>query len=478
MTYPSVKMFVAGAWTGGELEPSPVVNPATGRAVGEVPCASAADLDRALEAAERALPQWRATGPRRRAAALKAAADQVRARADQLAIVMTLEQGKPLAEARGELLAAADVLEWYAEEGRRAYGRIIPSQAAGVRQLVVHEPVGVAVAITPWNFPALTPARKIGAALAAGCTLVLKAAEETPATAMALVEALEAAGAPPGVINLVFGDPPFVSKHLIRAPRCRKVSFTGSVGVGKQLMHLAAEGLKRTTMELGGHAPVVVFDDVDAERVAGLLVAGKFRNAGQVCVSPTRFFVQEGVYEAFTEAFVAKAAALRVGDGREPGVAMGPLTHSRRLDAMDGFVADAVRRGGQVCAGGRRHGDTGFFFEPTVIAGLPDDARLMTEEPFGPIAPITRFSTLDEAMERANALPLGLAAYAFTNDNARAMAISDGLRAGMVGLNTLSVSTPETPFGGVGESGHGQEGGAEGLSPYLDVKFIAHSASI
>jgi succinate-semialdehyde dehydrogenase/glutarate-semialdehyde dehydrogenase len=390
---------------------------------------------------------------------------------------MTLEQGKPLGEAKGEVLFAADVLEWYAEEGRRAYGRIIPAAAPDIRQMVVHEPVGVAVAMTPWNFPALTPARKIGGALAAGCTLVLKAAEEAPATAIALVEALEAAGAPPGVINLVFGDPASVSGHLIRAPQTRKVSFTGSAAVGRQLMRLAAEGLKRTTMELGGHAPVMVFDDVDAEQAARLLVAGKFRNAGQVCVAPSRFYVQDSVYDDFVEAFVDQTNKLTLGNGLSEGVSMGPLTHARRVEAMATFVADASEHNAQIRLGGNRVGNGGYFFEPTVVTDLPDDARLMTEEPFGPVAPITRFATLDEGLRRANALPVGLAAYAFTNDSARAMAVSDGLKAGMVGINTLSVSTPETPFGGVGESGHGQEGGTEGLAAYLDVKFIAHAVS-
>jgi succinate-semialdehyde dehydrogenase/glutarate-semialdehyde dehydrogenase len=324
----------------------------------------------------------------------------------------------------------------------------------------------------------LTPARKIGAALAAGCTLVLKPAEETPATAMALVQALMDGGLPAGVLNLVFGEPAFVSERLITAPQSRKVSFTGSAAVGRQLLRLASDGLKRTTMELGGHAPVIVFDDVDPARAAKLLVAGKFRNAGQVCISPTRFFVQSTAYDAFVEAFVGAARQLVVGEGIRPGVTMGPLAHARRPQAMGVFVDDALRRGGQLRTGGRRRSEAGYFFEPTVITDLQDDALLMTEEPFGPIAPITRFTDLDEVLERANALPLGLASYAFTSQNARAMAVADGLRAGMVGVNTLSISTPETPFGGVRESGHGQEGGSEGLSAYLDVKFIAHAAEL
>jgi succinate-semialdehyde dehydrogenase/glutarate-semialdehyde dehydrogenase len=478
MTYPVIAMMIDGAWIPeGGAGARDVLNPASGARLGEAPLADAPQLDAALEAAARAFPKWRSMIPRERARILKAGADRVRERVAELAVVMSLEQGKPLAEASSELHASADMFEWFAEEGRRGYGRLVPGPS-NVRQMVTLEPVGPAVAFTPWNFPALTPARKIGAALAAGCTLVLKAAEETPATAMALVQALMDGGLPAGVLNLVFGDPAFVSERLIRAEQTRKVSFTGSAAVGRQLLRLASDGLKRTTMELGGHAPVIVFDDVDPAQAAKVLAAGKFRNAGQVCISPTRFFVQSAAYDAFVDGFLDAANRLVVGEGTRRNVTMGPLTHARRPQAMEAFVDDALRRGGQVRTGGRRRGNAGYFFDPTVVTDLPDNALLMTEEPFGPIAPITRFTHLDEVLERANALPMGLASYAFTTDNARAMAVADGLRAGMVGVNTLSVSTPETPFGGVRESGHGQEGGSEGLSAYLDVKFIAHAATL
>ena len=476
MPYPTIAMNIDGEWVReGAAGARDVLNPADGQTVGSVPLADAAQLDAAAEAAKRAFASWRGTSPRDRSRLLRAGAERIRDRAEDLATIMTLEQGKPRLEAKGELLVSADVLDWYAEEGRRAYGRIVPG-ASNVRQLVTHEPVGPAAAFTPWNFPALTPARKIAAALASGCTLVLKAAEETPATAMALVAALVDAGLPPGVLQLVFGDPAFVSERLIAAPEVRKVSFTGSVAVGKLLMAQAAQGVKRTTMELGGHAPVIICDDVDPARAARLLVAGKFRNAGQVCISPSRFYVQDGVYDAFCEAFVDGAKALIVGDGSRADVTMGPLANDRRLGAMEAFVEDARERGGKVRTGGACGANGGYFFDPTVVTDLADDARLLIDEPFGPVAPIARFGRLEEALARANSLPVGLAAYGFTNSNGRAMTIGNELKAGMVGLNTLAVSTPETPFGGVGESGHGQEGGLEGLAAYLDVKFIAHAA--
>jgi succinate-semialdehyde dehydrogenase / glutarate-semialdehyde dehydrogenase len=324
----------------------------------------------------------------------------------------------------------------------------------------------------------LTPARKIGAALAAGCPLILKAAEETPATAMALVRAFAESGLPAGVLQLVFGEPAFISERLIQADAIRKVSFTGSVAVGKSLLRLASDGVKRTTMELGGHAPAIVFDDVDPVRAGQILAASKFRNAGQVCISPSRFYVQDAAFDSFLASFLATTKALVVGRGIDSGVTMGPLAHERRPQAMEAFIADAVERGGRVRTGGRRIRNAGYFFAPTVVTDMPDDSRLMIEEPFGPIAPITRFRAVNEVMERANSLPLGLASYAFTSNNARAMAVAEGLRAGMVGVNTLAVSTPETPFGGVGESGLGQEGGVEGLAAYLDVKFVAQAAEL
>jgi succinate-semialdehyde dehydrogenase/glutarate-semialdehyde dehydrogenase len=476
LSYPALHLVIDGEFLGSDGRKSePVFNPATGRPLGDLPHASEADLNRALAAAERAFEGWRKTAPQERGRILKRGAELIRERLDAIALIMTLEQGKPLAEAKGEVAYSANVIEWYAEEGRRAYGRVIPAGTPGLRQLVVMEPVGPAAAFTPWNFPGLTPARKIGGALAAGCSLILKAAEETPGVALELVRALHDAGLPPGVLNLVFGDPAQVSSQLIASPTVRKVSFTGSVGVGKHLGRLCVDGMKRMTLELGGHAPVLVFDDVDTDAVAATLAAGKFRNAGQVCIAPTRFYVHEAVAERFTDRFVAATEALVVGDGAQAGTTMGPLANPRRVEAMERFVEDAHARGGDIRTGGKRRGNEGWFFEPTVVTGLPDDARLMTDEPFGPMAPITPFKTFDEVVARANSLPFGLAAYAFTGSVKTATAIGDGLKAGMVGINTLAISAPETPFGGVRDSGYGQEGGIEGMQAYLDVKYIAQA---
>ena len=471
--YPELRLHIDGEWLDGTGRAGEdVINPANGKVLGRLPHASPADLDRALAAAARGFAAWRATSPYERAKVLIKAADLIRARAEDIARTLTQEQGKILGEARVEVLTTADIVQWFAEEGRRSYGRLIPGRSAGLRQIVVQEPVGVVAAFTPWNFPTLTPARKIGAALGAGCAIIIKASEETPGSCVELVRCLVEAGLPKGALNLVFGVPAEVSERLIRAPEVRKVSFTGSVPVGKHLAKLAAEGMKRATMELGGHAPVVVFDDVDPERTAEIAAAGKFRNAGQVCISPTRFFVQEGVYRKFVSRFVDVAKGLRLGDGLEQGTQMGPLANPRRLDAMESLVADARQRHATVAAGGQRRGNQGFFFEPTVLTDVPEEARVMNDEPFGPIAPIVPFKTFEEVVARANRLPFGLAAYAFAGSQRTATAIGDALESGMVGVNTLGISTPETPFGGVKESGYGHEGGIEGLEAYMSRKLI------
>ena len=437
------------------------------------PCESKADLDQALAAAKKGFAVWRATSAYDRAKVMRKAADLVRERADDIARVMTQEQGKVLAEARIEVLVTADIIEWFAEEGRRAYGRIVPGRVKGMRQLVTQEPVGICVAFTPWNFPTLTPARKIGGALAAGCSIILKASEETPGSCVELVRCFVDAGLPAGVLNLVFGVPAEVSEHLIAADAVRKISFTGSVPVGKHLAGLAAKGMKRATMELGGHSPVVVFADADPEKTADTIAAFKYRNAGQVCISPTRFYVQEPVYDRFLKRFTEFANAIKLGDGLEQGVTMGPLANPRRLEAMEAIVQDCNSRGGKIVTGGKRHGNQGYFFEPTVVTDLPDDSKLMTEEPFGPIAPIVTFKSFDEVVERANSLPFGLAAYAFTSSAQTANLIGDALQSGMVGVNSVAISTPETPFGGIKESGYGHEGGIEGLEVYQARKFIS-----
>jgi succinate-semialdehyde dehydrogenase / glutarate-semialdehyde dehydrogenase len=388
--YANLALYIDGEWlSGGGRESEQVINPATEKSLGTLPHASTADLDHALAAAEKGFKLWRATAPYERARIMRKAADLIRERLDSIARILTVEQGKVLAEARIEVAVSADIIEWYAEEGKRSYGRIIPGRVSGVRQMMVQEPVGPCAAFTPWNFPGVTPARKIGGALGAGCSLIIKASEETPGTCVELVRAFHDAGLPKGVLNLVFGVPARISEHVIASDIIRKVSFTGSVPVGKHLTKLAAEGMKRTTMELGGHSPVVVFADADPEKSAEIAAAGKYRNAGQVCISPTRFYVQEGVYERFTKRFVEYAKKVKLGDGLAEGTTMGPLANPRRLDAMEGFVADARKRGAEVLAGGARPGNQGFFFAPTVVTNIPDDSRLMTEEPFGPVAPIT-----------------------------------------------------------------------------------------
>ena len=404
---------------------------------------------------------------------MRKAADLMRERHDAISKIMVLEQGKVYVEARAEVLTSADIIDWYAEEGRRSYGRIVPGRAKDTRQLVMQEPVGVVAAFTPWNFPVLTPARKIGGALAAGCSLILKASEETPGACVEMVQCFADAGLPAGVLNLVFGVPAEVSEHLLAKDAVQKISFTGSIPVGKHLAALAAKGMKRTTMELGGHSPVVVFGDADPEKAADTIAAFKYRNAGQVCISPTRFYVQEDVYKRSSTASPNTPRRIKVGDGLEKGITMGPMANSRRIDAMDSFVADAKSRGGKIATGGERRGNQGYFYEPTVITDVPDDSKVMTQEPFGPLAPVVTFKTFDEVVERANSLEFGLAAYAFTSSTATAAAIGDAIESGMVGINSIAVSTPETPFGGVKESGHGSEGGIEGLGAYLNTKFIS-----
>src|SRR5271170_2449617 len=472
--YANLELFIDGKWLGGDgRKGEDVINPATEKPLAHLPHASKADLDAALEAAKKGFAVWRGTSAYDRCKIMHKAADLMRERHDAIAKILVQEQGKVYPEARAEVITSADIIEWYAEEGRRAYGRVVPGRGKGLRQIVLQEPVGVVAAFTPWNFPTLTPARKIGGALAAGCSLILKASEETPGACVEMVRCFADAGVPAGVLNLVFGVPAEISEHLISKDDVRKISFTGSIPVGKHLAQLAAKGMKRATMELGGHSPVVVFADADPEKSAETIAAFKFRNAGQVCISPTRFYVQEPVYGRFLARFTEYAKSLKLGDGLEKGVTMGPLANARRIDAMESFVKDAKDRGGKVVTGGQRRGNQGYFYEPTVITDLPDDSRLMTEEPFGPLAPVVRFKTMDEVVERANSLPYGLAAYAFTSSAQTATMIGDALQSGMVGVNSIAVSTPETPFGGVKESGYGSEGGLEGLQAYLNTKFIS-----
>lgn len=471
--YPPLTFYIDGEYVDGTgRHGQDVVNPATLDVLGRLPHAGAEDVERALRAAQHALVSWRRLSPLDRSAILREAARLTRERAPAIARNITLDQGKPLSEALGEVLSCAEQFEWHAEEGRRVYGRVVPSRHPDVRQLVVREPVGVCAAFTPWNFPLSQAVRKVAAALAAGCTLVLKGPEESPSAIVALVGLLHDAGLPRGVLNTVWGDPAAISSHLITSPIVRKISFTGSVPVGKQLAALAGAHMKRATLELGGHSPVLVFDDADIDRAAAMLAGFKVRNAGQVCVSPTRFYVQRKAYDRFVASFADALRAVRVGDGLDEGMQMGPLANVRRVAAMEAFVDDAVRRGGEIVVGGARIGTRGFFFAPTLLAGLDDGARVMTEEPFGPVVPVTRFDDVDEVLARANGLPFGLASYVFTESLKTAHRVSSSLEAGMVNINHFGMGGAETPFGGIKDSGIGSEGGTESMDGYLVTKFI------
>jgi succinate-semialdehyde dehydrogenase/glutarate-semialdehyde dehydrogenase len=471
-----VELLINGRWRpAGDGATRDFANPATGATIGQVASASLEDLEEAVQAAHRTFPEWRDTSAYDRSAILRRAADLARGRVEDIAVALTCEQGKPLQEARFEIMGACDMIDWFAEEGRRAYGRIVPGRSPGILQQVIAEPVGPVAAFAPWNFPIAQIARKLGAALAAGCSIVVKAPEEAPASSAAFLRCFEEAGVPAGTIALVFGVPAAISEFLVPHPHIRKISFTGSTAVGKIIAGLAGANMKRSTMELGGHGPVIVCEDADVAQAVDALAVAKFRNAGQVCSAPTRFIVHEAVYEEFLERFIARARALKVGDGADPATTMGPLAHPGRLAAMERMVLDAVDRGAIVHFGGRRLGNAGCFFEPTILANTPTDAAVMNEEPFGPIALMSRFVDLSEALAEANRLDYGLAAYAFTSSAARISVISRQLVAGSIGVNHMAVAVPELPFGGVRDSGHGAEGGSEGLSSYLVSKVVSSS---
>lgn len=472
-----VQLFIDGEWRDSRsAETIVVLNPATEERVGTVAHARREDLEDAVNAATRGFKIWRKTSPLERSQIMRTAADLLRKRVDAIATVMTLEQGKPIAEAKTEINASADILDWFAEESRRTYGRMVPARGEGIYNLVIKEPVGPVAAFTPWNFPISQAVRKLGAALAAGCSVVIKPPEETPSSPAELIRALVDAGLPKGVVNLVYGTPSEVSSYLIAHPAIRKISFTGSTPVGKQLASLAGLHMKRITMELGGHAPAIIFDDADVKFAATMLAAGKYRNAGQVCIAPTRFLVQQAVYDEFVEEFVERTAALKVGDGLKDGVTIGPLANDRRQDALSSFVDDAVRAGAKVVAGGRRSQNKGYFFEPTVLTDVPPTARAMNEEPFGPLALVTRFDTFDQALAEANRLPYGLASYAYTRSVKTATAIAGGIECGMVSINHYGLALPELPFGGVKDSGYGSEGGLEAVEAFLATKFVSQAS--
>jgi len=475
MSYTSLEHYIDGAWvkpTGSKSQE--VMNPAKNTPLGELGFASKGDLDKALAAADKGFKTWKKVSAFERGKILRKAAELVRSRATDIAKVLTQEQGKILVEATLEVQSAADIIDWFAGEGQRAYGRIIPARADGVRNMVIMEPIGPVAGFAPWNFPVTQAVRKVAASLAAGCSIILKCPEETPGSPIGLVKCFHDAGVPPGVINLVYGVPAEISEYLIPSPIIRKVSFTGSVPVGKHLNALAASHMKRATMELGGHAPVLVFDDADVDGAAKLMGAFKYRNAGQVCVSPTRFFVHDKVYDNFVGKFIDIAKSTKVGDGLAADTRMGPLANPRRVNAIEAFVTDAQDKGAKVEAGGKRIGNQGNFFEPTVLTDVPDNARIMNEEPFGPVAVMLRFKETDEMLERANKLPYGLASYAFTKDAKTAGRVADALESGMVTINHMGLALPETPFGGVKDSGFGHEGGVEGLQVYMQAKFVSH----
>ncbi|MFV3073443.1 NAD-dependent succinate-semialdehyde dehydrogenase [Niveispirillum fermenti] len=475
MSYPEPTLFIGGRWR-KTARGGPVVNPADGSVLATVPHAERTDLDEALAAAEKGFRVWRATDPDERERILVRAAANLMDRREEIAAGLVLDQGKTIREARNEVRVAHDRILWDAGEARRLYGRIVPA-GPGMRKMVTRHPLGVVAAFSPWNYPLASPTRKVAGALAAGCSIILKAAEETPSGAVALVRAFQEAGVPDGVVNLVFGKPADISAHLIAQPAVRLVTFTGSVPVGKHLAALCGQHMKPAIMELGGSSPVIVWDDADADAAGALSARGKTRNAGQVCVAPTRFFVHASVHDRFLDSFAAATAALKVGTGPDPALEMGPLANQRRLAAMQALTADALQRGARLVCGGERLGDQGFLFAPTILADVPADARAMVEEPFGPLALVSRVESLDEAIAGANALEFGLAAYAFTDRAGVAARLADEIESGSLAINHYNSTYPDMPFGGVKDSGYGREGGAEGLDGYTFLKSVMQQTS-
>ncbi len=475
MTYPQLSLYIDGKFVLAEgRKEQEILNPATHEVLGLLPHAHAQDLDLALASAARAFELWKKTSPLERSSILRKAADLMRERAADIGRGITLDQGKPLAESTGEVMSCAEHAEWHAEECRRIYGRVIPSRNHAVRQTVLREPVGVVAAFSPWNFPFSQAVRKVCAALGAGCTIILKGPEDAPSAVVALAKIFHDAGLPAGALNIVWGVPAEVSDHLIQSPIVKKITFTGSTPVGKMLAAKATAQMKRCTMELGGHAPVIVCQDADIEQALKNLVPFKYRNGGQVCISPTRFYVHEAVYDRFLEGFIGKAKEIKVGNGLEAGVQMGPLAQKRRVTAVAGLIDDARERGASILLGGSPLPGSGNFFAPTVVADLPQDARLLHEEPFGPVASMVRFKDVEDVLVRANSLPYGLASYVFTQSSRNAHMLSQGLAAGMVSINHIGLAMAETPFGGVNESGFGSEGGTETFDGYLNTKFVTH----
>ena len=473
-SYPDIKLLINGEWRDAlSGKTIAVSDPATDEILGNIAHAEKADLDLALDAADKGFKVWRETSAYERSKIMRKAADLLRERKDTIAWLMTREQGKPLAQSAMEVMGAADTIDWFAEEARRTYGQVIPARATGVSQLAIKVPVGPVAAFTPWNFPINQIVRKLSAALAAGCSIIVKAPEETPASPAELIRAFVDAGVPAGVVNLVYGVPSEISEYLIPHPVIRKISFTGSTPIGKHLAALAGKHMKRATMELGGHAPVMIFDDANSEKAIEIMAMSKFRNAGQVCVAPTRFLVQEGVASQFLDGFVKAAEAVKVGNGLEDGITMGPLANERRIPAMEALIQDAVTHGAELKTGGKRIGNKGNFFEPTVLANVPTSAKIMNDEPFGPVAIVNTFKSFDDAISEANRLPFGLASFAFTGSVKTAHELGRQVEAGMLTINHNGLALPEVPFGGIKDSGYGTEGGSEAVGAYLETRFVS-----
>lgn len=472
-----IQLFINGKWCDAKSGKTiDIVNPATEEVIGQLAHAEQVDLDSALEAAEKGLAEWSSMSAFERYKLMRKAAELLRERADDIAAKMTEEQGKPIAQAKGEVLSGADVIDWFAEEGRRAYGQIVPARDEGVCQLEIKVPVGVVAAFTPWNFPINQVVRKLSAALAAGCSIIVKAPEETPVSPAELIRVFADAGVPNGVINLVYGVPADISGYLIPHPTIRKISFTGSTAVGKELAAMAGKHMKLATMELGGHAPVIICEDADLEIAVKQMSASKYSNAGQVCVSPTRFLIHSSIYEQFVEKFVEAAGKVKVGKGCDKETKMGPLANERRIPTLEKLIKDATEKGAKLLLGGNKIEGKGYFFEPTVLGEVPLEADIMSEEPFGPIALMRSFDTIEEAIKEANRLPYGLAAYAYTQSLATATLLGQKVQTGMLAINHTGLALPEVFFGGVKDSGYGSEGGSEAINSYLQTKLVTQKA--
>ncbi|MCH8549696.1 MAG: NAD-dependent succinate-semialdehyde dehydrogenase [Balneolaceae bacterium] len=475
MIYDNFGLLISGNWRKTESTIT-VESPVNGKLIGRLPAAEASDIEDALLASRAGFVEWSHMAAWDRARVLRKASELIRERSEEIAEAMTLETGKPLSESRAEVNASADQFEWYGEEAKRTYGQIVPSRFKDERLSVIYQPIGPCLTLSAWNFPALLPSRKIAAALAAGCSIIARPASEAAYSTFAIGKALLDAGLPPNAISILTGEAEPMVPKLIRSDIIKKVSLTGSVPVGRKILSQCAESIKKVTMELGGHAPVVIYSDVDPVLVAEKLASAKFRNCGQVCISPSRFYVHTDIINEFTNAFVEYTKQLKVGDGREEGITTGPMIRERSLQSALKLISDAKSSGAEILLGGNRYSDhpDGFFLSPTVLGNVPESAKIMQEEPFAPIAPITSFSDPDEAIERANSTPFGLASYVFTNDSYLANKTAMELEAGMVGVNETLLATAEAPFGGIKESGFGREGGSLGIMDYLNVKYVRH----